>query len=594
MLVQIGDTKLYSGALNSDYDAILNSVLDPLSNEELAAISDQKWLAVEPLVIDHYIDGRATTEFVVWDSAGEFTFYERQKILITDLDLVPFFAGVLQKAETTKLPGSATAKFHSISAADYTAILEWRLCDYAAENKLAGDAVSEILLEYLAEEGIAAGVIEGGELLTEISIGNKSVAQAYTKLAEACNFVYYIGYDYLLYFHARTLYPAWSILDETDILSETFEISRSNENYRNAETVIGGYEETSLQTELFLGDGTTKTFPLAYAANRFFTVTVNAVNKFIGQKGTDAGAYDCYYAVNSETLTFEVAPGNGLEIEAKYYGLWRAKSKAEDLTAISDNATRQGFGSGKIEHITIDEALTSITAAGEYANAKLNEYARDGIQVAYKTRREGLAAGTLQHIEIQGLDHDFLITHVGEEHLEGDTEYTVEACYGPVVDEWALFFRDSFTAVSAIREFIADESGVSKLYNFSKTYYEAIDRPDPFLKEYPGCLVSSDKWPCFKPEDRTFFVEFWRDGSPFFRKQHTSTPDITDDELFHSYSFISPSEGLGEIEEIVWFGGDSSTIVYGSGVELYRSDFNKIKTILESYQLNMTYINGDI
>jgi len=587
-LISIGDTDLYISPIYEN-DAIVWPN-DSLLLDDWIEIS-QRWLNDPGLVLDHYIDGRATAAFAIWDESGAYTFYERQQVTIKSWDNTLFFAGVLQKVETIKLPGSATAKFHSVEAADYTCILEWRTCDYAAENKLAGDAVREILAEYLAEEGITEGLIEAGELLTEISIGNKSVAQAYQKLAEACNFICYISYDYKLYFHARTLYATWSITDETDILSETFEITRSNENYRNTETVIGGYEETSLQTELFLGDGTTKTFPLAYAANRFSTVTVDSVNKTIGQKGTDAGAYDCYYAVSSETLTFEIAPGNSLEIEAKYYGLWRAKSKAEDLTAISNNATRQGFGSGKVEHITIDEALTSITAAGEYANAKLNEYARDGIQVTYKTRRENLAAGTLQHIEIQGLDNDFLITHVSEEHKDGDTEYTVEACYGPVDESWELFFRDSFTAIYQIREGL-EGVGVTKLYNFSHTYLEP-DRPNPFLKEYPGCLVSSDKWPCFKPEDRTYYIEFWVSGAPVFRKQHTSTPDITNDELFHSYSFISPSEGLGDIDEIVWFGGDSSTITYGSGVELYRSNFNKIKTILESYQLNMSYINGD-
>jgi len=587
-LIKIGSTELYtSPAYENDVVVWPN---DSMLLDEWIEIG-QLWLNDSGLLLDHYIDGRATAAFAIWDESGAYTFYERQQVTIKAWDNTLFFAGVLQKAETIKLPGSATAKFHSIEAADYTCILEWRTCDYAAENKLAGDAVREILAEYLAEEGITEGLIEAGELLTEISIGNKSVAQAYQKLAEACNFICYISYDYKLYFHARTLYATWGISDETDILSETFEITRSNENYRNTETVIGGYEETSLQTELFLGDGTTKTFPLAYAANRFSTVTVDSVNKTIGQKGTDAGAYDCYYAVSSETLTFEVAPGNGLEIEAKYYGLWRAKSKAEDLMAITDNATRQGFGSGKVEHITIDEVLTSIIAAGEYANAKLNEYARDGIQVNYKTRREDLAAGTLQHIEIQGLDHDFLVTHVSEEHKDGDTEYTVEACYGPVMDEWTLFFRDSFTAVSAIREFIAEESGVSKLYNFSHTY-EAIDRPNPFTAALPGVPVSDDSWPCFSPLDRAEYIEFWRDGACVFRKQHTSVVDEDEDDEFNSYSYVSPSEAAGEIDEVVFWGGDSATIVYGSGVEIYRANFSKTKTILESYQLNMEYLNG--
>jgi hypothetical protein len=404
--------------------------------------------------------------------------------------------------------------------------------------------------------------------------------------------VCYIGYDYKLYFHARTLYAAeWNVSDGTDILSETFEITRSNENYRNTETVIGGYEETSLQTEYFIGDGSTKSFPLAYPANRFYTVTLGGVNKTIGVKGTDAGSYDCYYAVNSETLAFETAPANGATIEAKYYGLWRAKSKAEDLTAISNNATRQGFGSGKVEHITIDESLTSITAAGEYASAKLAEYARDGIQVVYKTRRSGLAAGTLQAINLQGINEDFLITHITEEHKSGDTEYTVEACFGPVDESWELYFRDSFTAIYTIREGLEAGTGVTKLYNFSHTY-EDPDRPNPFKAALPGIQVSDDSWPCFALTDRTEYIEFWRDENCIFRKQHTLVVDEDSDEEINSYSFVSPGEALGEIDEVLFFGGDKATSAYGSGKEIYRANFVKTKTILESYQINMEYLNG--
>jgi hypothetical protein len=144
--------------------------------DEWAEISEL-FLNDSGLVIEHYIDGRATAEFAVYDASGSFTFYERQQVLIKDVVGDLFFAGVLQKAEEIKIPGQA-AKIHSISAADYTAILEWRLCDYAAEDTLAGDAVRAIMNEYLAEEGITEGYIEDGELLTEIAIGNKSVARS--------------------------------------------------------------------------------------------------------------------------------------------------------------------------------------------------------------------------------------------------------------------------------------------------------------------------------------------------------------------------------------------------------------------------------
>jgi hypothetical protein len=370
------------------------------------------------------------------------------------------------------------------------------------------------------------------------------------------------------------------------------QITHANPDFRTTEIVTGGYEETALQIEPFVTDGVLKSFALGYPVNRVVQVTVNSVQKTVGVKGYDSGGgYDCYYANKSETLTFDVAPAAGVG-EIQYYGLWVAKSYASDLTAIAANAARQGIGSGKVEHVTVDDSLTSIVAAGEYANAKLAEYAVDGITVEYKTRRAGLAAGTLQRIAVQGIDQDFLIAHVAEEHKDGDIEYSITGYYGPVSEEWDLFFRSSFESVqNAISEGVDNSTGVTKLYNFSHTF-ETVDRPNPFTAALPGILVSDDSWPCFDLQERTLYIEFWKSGVCVFRKRHTSTPDITDNDLFHSYSFVSPSEAIGDIDTVVFFGGSSATALFGSGVELYRSSFVITKSILVSLQLNASYING--
>lgn len=613
MLIQIGTTPLYDAALNSAYDSMLNSEIDDLLNSSLDDISNHKWLSSDGLQIDHYTGGRATCSFVVWDESGAYTFFERQKVLVTDNNLNPTegFAGIVQRCTTTKMPNS-TKKFHYIEAADFTAILDWRIIDYAAEDKLAGDAVREILSEYLQEEGISEGYIEDGNLMTEISISNKSASSGIAKLAEACGFIYYVSYDLKLYFHSRTLYAAdWNITDGTDILADTWKVNRENENYRNTEVVVGGFEETALQEETIVTDGVTKSFALGYPVNRVVSVTVNGVEQTIGVKGYDSGGgFDVYFANKSETVTFEEPPEAGTCV-IQYYGLWRAKSKAEDLTAIEENKSRQGVGSGKVEHLIIDESLTSIVAAGEYANAKLAEYGVDGIQISYQTRRAGLAAGTLQHIAFDGLDHDMLIYHVGVTYQDGDVVYSVEGCYGPVQEDWENFLNQSFQLIYTVREGVEEATGVTKLYNFSHTFYvEDLEegKPNPFVKVYADenfpeddslvlgggdVCVDDPTWPCFDPEDRTLYIEFWNDGSCIFRKLHTSTPDMTENDEFHSYSFISPAEGIGQIDEVVFWGGNSATSEFGTGVELFRANFVHLKTILESLQLNATYVNGD-
>ena len=591
VLITVGTTAIYTSAIYDNDATVWPN--DTMLLDEWADI-EQLWLNDPGLSIDHRTDGRSTASFVVYDAAGSLTFYERQRVIIQAWDGEKSFGGVVQSCQTVPIPGTLM-KFHSIEAVDYTSVLGWRMIDYAATDKLPGVAVQEILDEYLAEEGITAGYIEDGNVLTEISIGNKSALEGLQKLAEACGFVVYLDYDLKLYFHTRTLYAAdWQVSDGEDILADSLDITRENPDYRNTEIIIGGYEETDLQTESWIGDGTTKTFPLAYPANRFSTVTVGATAQTIGQKGTDAGTYDCYYAINSETITFDIAPANGAVIVAEYYGLWRSKSKAEDLTAIANNITRQGFGSGKVEHITVDESLNSIVAAGEYASAKIAEYGVDGLRISYKTLRSGLAAGVLQNFNYMGINEDILIYHVSEEWKDGITTYSVEGVYGPVIDDWVNFLNTSYQLVYEVREGVEESTGVTKLYNFAHTFYLA-DRPNPFTAAAigTGLAVSDDSWPCFEEDDRTEYIEFWNDGACVFRKQHTSVPDETEDDEYHSYSFISPSDALGEIDEVVFWGGSLATITYGSGVELFRANFSRIKTILESYQINATYINGE-
>ncbi|MCK9569636.1 hypothetical protein M0R72_11905 [Candidatus Pacearchaeota archaeon] len=602
MLVKIGANELYTQTTLAealDGFSLSESMPESLTLAQIFPINS-KILNDSSINIEHNVDGRATCSFSVKDEAGTLAFYERMAVECRDLDNNLSYAGLVQSCEVTKIPGLAM-RFHSIDSTDFTAMLDWRVIDYAAENKLPGAAVREIITEYLAEEGITEGYIEDGVQLDSIALGNVSASAGLQKLADSQGFVYYLDYDLKLYFHARTLYAAdWSITDRSDILSESLSFVHTNPDYRNIEIVTGGFEETDLQTDSFVGDGAAKTFPLAYPVNRVSTVTVAGSAKTVGQKGTDSGSYDSYYALQSETFTFETAPANGEAIVIEYYGLWKAKSKAEDLTAIAVNAARQGVGSGKIEHITSDDSLTSITAAGEYANATLANYAVDGITVKYRTRRAGLAAGTLQHIALEDVDEDFLITNVSESHKDGDTEYSVSGCFGPVQAEWDLFFRSAFEVVQNKISEGVDASGVTKLYNFSHTYLDA-DRPpaaQPDIFHHApigtGLAVSSDEWPCFAPLDRVEYVEFWRDGTCVFRKQHTSVVDEALETDIHSYSFIAPAEAQGEIDEVVFWGGDSASSAYGSGVEIYRAAFVRTKTILESYQLNCNYINGSV
>ena len=578
---------MYSGALNSIYDALTNIQMDALypgggdasTNEELSAITDNLVLEAEAFTVNHEIDGRSTAGMTIKDDDGFFTFSERQQIIYADLDDNEEFAGVVHSCEEIRIPGTNYV-FHTVDAVDYTAICDWKISNYADEDVYAGDAVEAIMIECLAEEGVETGYIEKGPQLTQVVISDKTVKEAFDKLAEACGFVWYLDYDLKLYFHARSLNPAdWNISDGDDIMSESFTVTRSNPLYRNTENILGGWVETDEQTEGFIGDGTTKTFPLAYQVNRVDTVKVANVLQTIGEKGS-AGTYQFLYGIGSETVTFTTAPALSAVIEVKYWGRWRAKTTYSDTTLITANKTRQGFGSGKIEHCTTDESLTDATAANEYANAKVGEYGVDGIVVNYSTTRTGLAVGTLQNIDWGGLDEvDCLITRISQDSKDNFTVYHVEAVSGPVNQNWENFFRDQFTPQTTVGASVSSGALVAILKQYSHTYLSSQPTyPDIFGSAVCGVDAQSTDWPCFDPTDRASYLELRDAGNVvLLRKVHTSIPDPLNETAFVSSTFVGSAEGNGTIVYVIFYGGDSASAVEGSGVAVYTVTTSLVK-----------------
>lgn len=603
--VTIGSQKLFSSALASEYDALTMAEMDPMTIAELIGDITTLIFMGSPMTIDHNIDGRSTATFVVEDETGIMSFRRGQPILIDDGNGAKEFAGFVSNAETTKLPGASIYQMHTIDAGDYWYILERRIAVYTAANILAGSAVWAIWKEYLEAEGITIGLIEDGELLTEVSVNYKTIAEVFNKIASGCDsFICYVDYEKKLYFHRRSLYAAaWNISDGTDFLKDSMVITRSNENYRNTEIIIGGTEETDLQTEQFIADGTAKSWALGYKVSRISLITVTPPGggdpdaQTVGTKGSDTGSFEFYYAVESETLTAETAPAAGSLIEVRYYGLFSIITKAEDASAIASNALLEGGGTGIVEHITSDESLKSLDAATEYANAKLNEYAREGISITYDTMRgegEELAAGTVQDIAVMGVDDDFLITTASKIFLAGGLrKWSIEAVNGAMHEAWDAFFGKGLGASGTVREGVDDQGTVTKVQNFAHTFYD-VDRPTPYVLAFPGAgvLPGTDTWPCFEPLERFEYIVLYRGGVEFFRKQHAQVLTEQADEAT-SISFIAPSEGNEYISHVGFWGGNSCSSTPGSGVELFKTAWSHLKTIFESLQINCVYTNGD-
>jgi hypothetical protein len=504
MILTVGGLPMYDGALNNEYDSITNEAMDllypggagPSTEEELSDIRNSLILNAEGFTIAHDIEGSSTAGLTLKDSTGAFTISERQQFIYSDLDMNAEFAGVVSSCQEIKIPGTKYV-FHTVDAVDYNAILDWRIANYTSNYPtpvLAGDVARALLSTYLEEEGITAGVIEDGPLLVQVVFSDKTLTECFDKLAEASNFIYYVDYDMTFHFKSRSADAAdWSISDGTDILNDTLTVTRNNPLYRNTESVLGGFEETDLLTETLRGDDDTKSFALGFAVNRVQSVAIwESAEKppdtfvrypIITEKGATPNDYDFVYGYNSETVSFKTAMTFGQYAIVTYYGLWRVKTTITDEDAIAANKARQGFGSGKIEHASVDESLTDSDAASEYCNAKIGEYGVDGITINYQTMRPGLEVGTVQSFNFAGVNADILIIRVTKTSSESFTTYSIEAVTGPVNQSWETFFASHFVGVTSVGDSLS--SGASAIITFPYSHeYLSTDTypPDIFAR----------------------------------------------------------------------------------------------------------------
>ncbi len=72
-----------------------------------------------------------------------------------------------------------------------------------------------------------------------------------------------------------------------------------------------------------------------------------------------------------------------------------------------------------------------------------------------------------------------------------------------------------------------------------------------------------------------------------FRKANTTQAEVTAISL-KTTTYIAPAEAVGAIEEIGWFATSTATAAANSGVMVSRILYHRVKTALESWQIERT------
>lgn len=408
------------------------------------------------LGIDDHIGERSTANFTIVDTPGTASYSRGQPVSIYDDDRAvasgtPIFSGFIDTPEGEVLTPSG-ALYHQISCMDNHYLADKRIAAKVWENKPSASMVSELVTDYLADEGVSVGQIQTGDTLTRVVANYVPVSDVIEAIAEANGFVWYIDADKKLYFIDRTTNTASFDLTASNVLdTPTPHYSKGNQQYRNIQWVRGGTDTTS-QTENFIGDGSQKAFTVGFPINSEPTIIEDSASQSVGIKGVESGM-DYYWSKGDPVIVAETAPSNNAAIQIQYEGKYKTIIMVRDDLAVASRLTVEGSGTGQVENSITNTDLDSRAEAQEFGQAKLTQWCQNAEKFRFTTRTAGLQSGQILNVTFSPFgfaSHDMLIESVNVVANDVELNYNVTAVTGPVIGSWARLFK-SFAKEPQVR-----------------------------------------------------------------------------------------------------------------------------------------------
>ncbi len=232
--------------------------------------------------------------------------------------------------------------------------------------------------------------------IASIKFNYEQVSRCLTTLADQIGWDWYVDPDKDLHFFDEETATAPFNLDDTTGNYEwkTLEINNTILNLKNYVFVRGGeYKKTIAEgsaVDSYLGDGTKKTFQLAYKYDNI-TVKKGGVVQTIGtDHQTDPATVDLLYNFNEKFIKFTAAPANAATV------IIFGDAFIPIIAAVRDQGSIATYG--EFQQAVIDKGITSVAEAQSRAKTELEKYAASVFEARFKTLNKGLRVG--QQIQV--------------------------------------------------------------------------------------------------------------------------------------------------------------------------------------------------
>jgi len=556
--------------------------------------------AKNTLSIDDAIEERSTGSFVVIDEEGANHYKKGQQIAIYNDSEELIFAGVIDVAKEKKIPFKGL--YHSITCIDWHYLTDKRVVSKAYENQTADAIVKDLIDTVLYQEGITAGNIQAGPMVSEAVFNYVNATNVLDALSEKAGFIWYVDYDKKLYFIERaTFYAPWTATS-ANMLKESIAVEHSNPNYRNKQYIKGGKDITDPVTEKFAGDGKARTWVVGFPVAKEPSIKVNTTTLLeseIGIRGLETGK-KYYWSKGYSEITQDESQAlltSSDTLEITYQGEFDIVAISFNSEQIEERQLIEG-NSGIVENVADEVENNSRDSAFQSANAKLKKYGVIGRRLRYTTTKHGLKSGQIQIVNLP--EHDInnvemLIECVTITYENNMFYYTVTCAEGPEQNSWAKMFKAMATRGQAfvVRQNISEKQILVTLSTLSKTWLSS-DAKNIFKELYPSATLypSAALYPMFEFADRVKYIELLTSSNVVLSRKRITKQTGTATNNILSTIYIAPWEANGTIAKVRFYGGSDATEVNGSGVMIDEQPYAKLKTQLEALNIEKTDTKG--
>lgn len=533
------------------------------------------------------INSQRTCSFTIVDNPENVNIIKGLDIIFMIDDEIKF-GGIIKTVKPYE--DTPNFLFYDIDCYTYEKLAGKRRISAVFENKSMGYITRYIVNNYLSSENIIAGNIQDGKIFDRVVFNDRPCDVALNLLQNSSP-----GYNWnidnfkQLHFIQKTTNKSMYTINDS-FQHSGFRPVDTLDEYRNVQYVKGGLRLVNLIEGWIPSpkpDGSSREFTVKLPIGKKPMIYINGVavsENDIGVNGYDEGK-KWYWSYNSDKISHdseEVALTDSQELTVDFQGLLETNLLYEDGNKIQERAEIEG-NSGRYEESCVNQDLTSLKSASEYAKGLIEKYKdQNYINLTIEDDIKDFDVNKLIKIEkpLYAINDWYLVESIKCSSYTPDSlTYDLKLLSGEFVGNWEDYLKSLLTQETNIN---ADDV----IINYKSTSEEVYQSTEVALQGNLLLAPSIDLAPSINLAPGTIITCQRLYEGAIIPTTHQCYKGIITSQSSYIYSYY-PNNNYNSYDSILYWGGlsDFSGILVDFDLSSLVGE-NIDSAILKMYRLN--------